>query len=408
MADSSARIWHRPWFGVALAMLVVLLVAMFLGPPLLALLYAVRSVLVPVVLGLALAYIVNPLVTMLERRARLPRPISAIGLIMAVGMLALTIIVYLVPKLYEQSENLIKKMPSYIEHLADRMGLDIAAMSQQARDWILSMQNPDGADTAAGSLAGADLMTILKSLLNVMDIGARAVTSTFGLASYLVLAAVIMLFCFFFFVWKFQAVVQWFAPFVPHARRVRTLEIIAMMDKSVAAFIRGRLIQATAVAVVLSVGWKITGVPYWLLLSLAGGMLNLIPYAAVVAWPIAILLTYVDSLSGGQASDIVAQVPVVDIATVVEAFDYMGILVWPSLVYFAAQLLDGWVVEPLVQGKATDLDPLTVLLVVLIGGSLLGLLGLLIAIPAAACIKILAREIILPRLRELAARQPAT
>jgi len=159
------------------------------------------------------------------------------------------------------------------------------------------------------------------------------------------------------------------------------------MDRTVSAFIRGRLIQAMVVMVVLSIGWAIAGVPYWLLLGILGGILNLIPYAAVFSWPVAVLLAWLDSISPGQAAQ----------------FSIWGVLIWPTAVYFAAQLIDNWVVEPLVQGKATEMDPLTVMLVVLLGASIAGLLGMLLAIPVAACIKILAQEIALPKLRQLAA-----
>ena len=74
----------------------------------------------------------------------------------------------------------------------------------------------------------------------------------------------------------------------------------------------------------------------------------------------------------------------------------------PTLVYGVGQGLDAWVIEPVVQGQATDLDALTVLLVVLAGGAVAGLLGLLLAIPVAACIKILWHEVAGPRLRAIA------
>jgi predicted PurR-regulated permease PerM len=159
--------------------------------------------------------------------------------------------------------------------------------------------------------------------------------------------------------------------------------VIVQMDKSVAAFIRGRLVQALVMAVVLSIGWWIAGVPSWLLLGVLSGALNLVPFAAVVGFLAALVLAIVDSVAGGGFS--------------------VWVLVWPTVVYVFAQGLDGWVVEPIVQGKATDLDPVSVLLAVMIGGALAGLLGMLIAIPTAACIKILSREVILPRLRRLAA-----
>ncbi len=157
------------------------------------------------------------------------------------------------------------------------------------------------------------------------------------------------------------------------------------MDRSVSAFIRGRLMQALVMGVILSIGWWIAGVPYWLLLGMGCGLLNLVPFLAAVGWIVAITLATVDHLSTPAAFNIM-------------------VLVWPTAVYLVAQGLDGWVIEPVVQGKATNLDPLTVLLAVLIGGSLAGLLGMLLAIPAAACIKILGHEVIVPRLREYTAK----
>src|SRR5690606_15399490 len=127
----------------------------------------------------------------------------------------------------------------------------------------------------------------------------------------------------------------------------QTLMVLRKMAHSVSGFIRGRLIQATVVGVVLSVGWSplFADVPYWLLLGMGAGFLNLIPYAAVVAWPLAVGLAWLDTVSGAAT------------------FSVWHVVVWPSAVYVLAQSLDGWVVEPLVQGKATNLDPLTVLLV---------------------------------------------
>jgi len=86
-------------------------------------------------------------------------------------------------------------------------------------------------------------------------------------------------------------------------------------------------------------------------------------------------------------------------------FSIWAVFVAPSLAYLVVQALDGWVVEPLVQGRATNLDPLSVLLAVLVGGALAGLAGMLVAIPVAACAKILGQEVVVPRLRELAGRQ---
>src|SRR5690606_18955455 len=113
-----------------------------------------------------------------------------------------------------------------------------------------------------------------------------------------------------------------------------------------------------------------------LLLGVFTGLLNLVPYAGVFGFLLAVGLATVDQMTGGT-------------------FRWFA-PVGAAVVYLIAQGIDGWVVEPLVQGKATDLDPLTILLVVLLGGSLGGLLGLILAIPIASCVKILSQEVLLP------------
>ena len=221
--------------------------------------------------------------------------------------------------------------------------------------------------------------------LQSLDIGVGVLGSAISLGTYLVVSGVIVLFCFFYFSWKLPEMAAWFVPYIPESSRQRTLELTARMDRTVSAFVRGRLIQVAVITTVLSTGWYICGVPYWLLLGVLGGVLNLIPYAAVIAWPVAVLLAVLDLATQGQ-------------------FSWLWAVILPSVVYFIAQGLDGWIVEPMVQGQATDLDPLTVMLVVLLGASVAGLLGMLLAIPTAACVKILASELLLPRLRALAGK----
>ena len=60
--------------------------------------------------------------------------------------------------------------------------------------------------------------------------------------------------------------------------------------------------------------------------------------------------------------------------------------------------------QPIIYGKTTDLDPVTIFVAILAGGSVLGIYGMLIAIPAAACLKILMVELVIPKLRELGSR----
>jgi predicted PurR-regulated permease PerM len=71
----------------------------------------------------------------------------------------------------------------------------------------------------------------------------------------------------------------------------------------------------------------------------------------------------------------------------------------PSLVFAIVQIIETYILTPVIAGKATNLDPVTILVAVLAGGSVGGVYGMLLAIPAAACAKILITDVVLPRVK---------
>ncbi len=439
MTEQNKPLWMERWFQLLLASLLCVAVASLLVPWILGLIYALRSVLLPLVVALGLAYIFNPIVTWLHRRLKLPRWAGTGAVLIGAGWVILILSLLILPPLISQGTELIQNAKTYPDRLSallqeqseavedpdEQIDLDekvvidepegdiaeteadeavvesaggeavggsgIADQGKRAYDRIRAViEEALGQERATEVLASAsarlgelDWGQVTQFTLTSLDVGVGVVGSAISLTSYLVLSAVIAVFCFFFFSWKLDKLIAWFIPFIPASYRNEVLGVMVQMDKSVAAFIRGRLVQASVMAFILSFGWWLAGVPSWLLLGVLSGMLNLVPFAAVVGFIVALVLAVIDAMAGGSFT--------------------IWVLVWPTAVYVIAQLLDGWVVEPIVQGKATDLDPVSVLVAVMVGGALAGLLGMLIAIPSAACIKILSREVILPRLRTLAA-----
>lgn len=375
-------VWQRTWFQWVLGTIVVFLFLSFVLPPIYFLLGQVSGILTPVLIGLGLAYIFNPVVTWGERRHGLPRPVSA-GLILGIAGLTLAIsLAVLIPVAYGQGVELSQNAPKYAETLLSWMGSDV----EQAKAKVEEV------------LRGFDWTSLDPAAVRkTLGVGAGVLFAGLGLLSYLGMAILVASFCFFVFVWRWGDFCRWFIPYIPVPYRDETLRIVGEMDNTVSAIIRGRLIQSLAVMFVLSVGWWMVGVPYWLLLGVLGGALNLLPYAAVLSWPIAVLMAVLGAFDGGNG---------MLLALFSDGQSVLWACVLPSIVYLVAQSLDGWVIEPMVQGKATGMDALTVLLVVLIGGSLLGVLGMLLAIPIAACIKIIAVELVLPKLRAFAANPP--
>jgi predicted PurR-regulated permease PerM len=207
------------------------------------------------------------------------------------------------------------------------------------------------------------------------------VASLFGTTAYVGTLLFLMPFYFFFFAWRFPEIVAWPTPLIPASRRQRTRDIVLKMDQVVASFFRVRFLIALVMGVLFSLGWMLAGVPYWFLLGMLGGLLSIIPYAAALAWLSAILLKYLE-LSAG--------------------FDLMAVIVWPTVVYGIVQAIEGWVLTPVLQGQEMDMGTVEVIIVLFVGGALAGLLGMLLCIPAWACIKVLLREVAGPHIRQWA------
>jgi predicted PurR-regulated permease PerM len=404
--------------------------------------YSIRSVTAPILIGFGFAYVFNPFVTWANLKIKWPRWLITLLILLFAYVGLISIFIYVVPQAYKQGQQVTQTVRQSIKKHADQIDpfyrivleqfpslgqtleetaqpqTDNASTPQDDNESPTSEQATDKKaevvtavvdemakdDTSAQSDettsdASPDLKHSLKDLnlnypmlgriiMRVFNVGVGAVGSAFNLASYLALLLVIVSFCFFFFSWKLGPILEWFRPLIPMDVRERTLHILSEIDRSTNAFIRGRLIQSMVMSIVLSIGWMFAGVPSWLLLGLLCGMLNLIPYAAALGFLAALGLTIM-SATGGDT-----------------AFTW-GLVIWPTAVYMIAQLADGWIVEPLVQGKATNLDPLTVMLAVIIGGALMGLLGMLLAIPLASSIRILGREWLVPELKAYAeSRKP--
>ncbi len=420
---------RQPWFQWMVAGLVAAALLGILVPPFLSLIYKLRGVLAPMLVALGLAYVVNPWITYLEVKRKVPRVASSAGIILSILLVALIALALLIPPLVRQAADLANDLSTtYPQQIVERVDAAVEAAESKAEavpdlaeddelagdtepvaepeaetppemalSWDSVVENvqyytanderrEEFASTVAKWLEDVDWAAAGQAAISSLDVGVGFVGSAISFVTYLLGATFVTAFCFFFFSWKFHGILSWCVPYIPESHRDETLRILKLMDLSVTGFIRGRLIQTVVMGVVLTIGWWITGVPYFLLLGVAGGVLNLIPFAPFLVWPVAIVLAWLDAMSGN-------------------GFSAMSVLVWPSVAYFIAQGLDGWVVEPIVQGKATALDPVAVFLAVLVGGALAGLLGMLLAIPAAACIKILMEEIALPKLRQLAANR---
>lgn len=420
--------------------------------------YVLRSVTIPMLLALLLAYLFEPLVERLNRLRRVNRPM-AVG-----GILAAFVLVIVLPTLLgagfalvqavglaggvarnsgalitsikadEEPErataymslprgwqymsrrisNLRQEVEQYRKHQAAKnrpetpgdpsdgrtpvappgddpiiseWKANVYDMVERGVEWIGS--NAEGLSKTVGQQA-------LSGGVEAMRLAVVMIVSVAGLGFTVFLTG----FFFFFFSTGWGKVRKITKEFIPKNKRYQTLDLLYQMDTVIAGFVRGRLTICAILGLVMMFLYWLIGVPMPLLLGAIVGALFIVPFIHVLGVPVAIVLLWLDPGSGPLAQ-LVGGIGADGQAT------WWWVLFAPVVAYLIAQFLDDWVLSVTISGKATNMDTPTILFASLAGGVLAGLYGVLLAIPVAACVKIVVKEVMWPRFKQWAAGQAA-
>lgn len=334
----------RTGFGLALGALL----AYELGQAVL----AVRQVLVLVLVSAFLAIGLDPAVTFLQQRMRRG---------VAVGLVMLTVLALLggfiaaaVPPLSKQVSDLIAAAPGYVQDLRtnpqiqdlDRRFGILQNLEQQAG------RLPDIGVQAVGGLIGVG----------------RAVLG--ALASLLTVVILTL-----YFLTNLADIKRLFYLMVPRSRRARVTLLSDEILSRVGRYVLGQTGVALIAGVCALVFLAVAGIPYPIALALVVTLTDVIPLVGATIG--AIIITLVAFLGAGTAEGI---------AAIVYAIAY--------------QQFENYVVYPRVMKRAVDVSPVATILAALIGASLLGVVGAILAIPVAAGLQLIMREVVLPRQEE--------
>lgn len=257
----------------------------------------------------------------------------------------------------------------YASWMADEQSVESGSADAfvQLLDWVLGVVRGNASRMTEAAVEGGRI-TIATGLATVTSIG-------------MLLFGLFLTGFFFFFLSTGYAKVRGFGfEVLPHEHRDRIVDLLKQMDAVVAGFVRGRITIAIIQSVIFTILYWLIGVPAPLIFGPLVGILSIVPYVALLGIPMTIIALAIDN-SGW--------------------FAFQGSWWWtlgaPVAVYFAGQAVDDYVLTPAIQGKATNMDTPTILFASLAGGILAGIYGLLLAIPVAACVKILLREFFWPR-----------
>jgi len=331
----------------------------------LAVIYWFRVVFGPLLLALAVAYILEPLVQKLTRRGW--SRAWAVGLIFA-AMLVLFLL--LIVWLTVQGASLVLSLSD-----PDKVLAGVGHVVQAAQTWVDGLPL-EPLKTKLEKLARPEVWEPMVSpVLKMFGSALQLVIN--GLLSLGVLVLMPLYLCY--LMLDLDSIWRWIQKHLPAHNREQTLRVLGEIHTGMAAFLRGRVVVAALKGVFTAVGLLFCSTPLAVVVGLAAGILSIVPFIGpFVGFAIAMALTLADTKAAlGPAVGVVA-------------------------VFAVAEVVEGFILTPWVMGKGADLGPLTIVFSVIFWGAALGLFGALVAIPLTLTLKILYREYVLPSVEELA------
>ena len=168
----------------------------------------------------------------------------------------------------------------------------------------------------------------------------------------------------FYLLWDFDHLVAKAGTFVPPRLQPRVFSFFRDVDEVLGQFFRGQFTIMAILAVLYGTGYALIGVPLAIPIGIIAGLVSFIPYfGGAMALGMALLMSLLDWQGASQ-------------------------LVWVVAVYTVIQSFEGFVITPKIMGDKVGLSAVAVLFALLVGAELLGFAGVLLAVPAAAVIKI--------------------
>jgi predicted PurR-regulated permease PerM len=317
------------------------------------LLWLLSQILLPFVAGAAIAYLLTPITDRLERLG-VHRLAAALSMITLVVMAIVLLILLVAPILGGQLSSFIDNIPGYVTRLQ-------SLLSDPSRPWLQKILGASfSADKSMGDLVTQGvgwLTTFLQSLWS----GGRALFSLFSLVVVTPVVA-------FYLIYDWHRMIATADGWVPVNQRETVRQLAREIDAAIAGFVRGQ----TAVCLILgsfyAVALTLSGLNFGLLIGLISGVITFIPY--------------VGSMTG----------LILALGVAVAQFwpDYSSILMVLGI-FLVGQFLEGNLLAPKLVGESVGLHPVWLIFALLAFGYLFGFVGLLVAVPLAATIGVLAR-----------------
>ena len=318
--------------------------------------FVMKGALTPLAAAFVIAYLLDPLIDRFQRRG-VGRSIAIFLLLALVGGGLLGGILFVLPKLQREVSGLAERMPGYLDHL-----VKVAIPSIEQR---FGLELPHTFEALIGSVRSGEIPLPLEALRKLLTGALATLTGSLGTLVGLLVIPILA----YYLLVEFDTIVAGIGRWVPPRLREYVFDKARTVDRLISGFLRGQLLVAATLGALYAVGFGVIGIDLALGVGIVAGILALVPYL------------------GGAVALSTATV----LCILKFGFDWhLGAVVgW----YAVCQGLEGFVLTPRIVGQSVGLHPAVVIVALLIGGNLFGFLGLLIAVPGAAVVKVFVDEL---------------
>ncbi|WP_289015578.1 AI-2E family transporter [uncultured Granulicatella sp.] len=304
---------------------------------------------VPVACGAVIYYLVKPIYDYLLNK-KVPKGIAILLVMVGVIVIFIMIITSLVPIIQKQLLDLVSQLPYYYQIISEQVE---KFMQTGFFETIQEQFNKINTDF---------IQSITERLNGILNFTFSGIGSVVGIIGDIVITIMTMPVILYYLLKDGNKVIPFVTRMFPTRSQHKISVMLNEMNQQVSSYIRGQITVAICVGFTYIIGYTLIGLPYGVTIGMIAGLLTIIPYLG--------------SLIGLTPALIIGFVTNPTLALHV------------FLVFVIEQLIESRVLQPLILGSSLKMHPVTILIILLAAGKMFGLVGLLIAVPVYAVVKV--------------------
>lgn len=304
---------------------------------------------VPVACGAVIYYLVKPIYDYLLNK-KVPKGIAILLVMVGVIVIFIMIITSLVPIIQKQLLDLVSQLPYYYQIISEQVE---NFMQTGLFETIQEQFNKINTDF---------IQSITERLNGILNFTFSGIGSVVGIIGDIVITVMTMPVILYYLLKDGNKVIPFVTRMFPTRSQHKISVMLNEMNQQVSSYIRGQITVAICVGFTYIIGYTLIGLPYGVTIGMIAGLLTIIPYIG----------------------SIIGLTPALIIGFVTNPTLALHVL----LVFVIEQLIESRVLQPLILGSSLKMHPVTILIILLAAGKMFGLVGLLIAVPVYAVVKV--------------------